>query len=232
VASSTARFFRRFVAGFGLRLSSFIFAWGFGGIRNSVPINRFVFSILSWSSRVMTDTDPKRLEIAAETANLHFQRALAIDAYASVEQSLCRLLAVLLNIDWQEAAIVFYKVQNSRARNTMFSELVEKKYGDKYEIYWHGKPNIPNRKQTGMYNLLRSLDDDRNQIVHWHIGQKMNEEERGRPGLIKASRSSIDHTRNRKELVDCSQARGFPRKGRIHFPFAEFIRQCRRDRGG
>jgi hypothetical protein len=185
-----ARFFRRLVAAFvlglfnlALRLFNFISAWGFGGMRRSVPINRFVLAIVSWSSRVMADTDQIAAQLAAEHATLHFHRALAINAYANVEQSLCRLLAALLNIDWQNAAIIFYNVQNTHARNRIFDELLAKRHGSKYEAYWTGIPNTHPRR--GMSDLIRQLDQSRNEIVHWHIGRKMSEDERGWPALQK-----------------------------------------------
>lgn len=131
----------------------------------------------------MSDTDRIRAEIAVETANLHYYRGLAINAYAEVEQALCLLLAALLNIDWQAGAIILYNVRNSRSRLQIFNDLLAKRHGEKYRAWWSGIPNTPNNR--GMYHLIRKLDDDRNEIAHWHIGQKLNEEQRGLPALQK-----------------------------------------------
>jgi hypothetical protein len=178
-----SRFFAKAVARLVLALPNFIWMWFFGGSRSNAPISRFVLSIWSWSSRVMSDADQHADQIAKETASLHFRRAQAIDAYAGVEQSLCRLLSALLNVDWQAAAIIFYNVQNSHARNRIFDDLLTKRHGSKYETWWSGVANTHPRR--GLSNLIRQLDQDRNEIVHWHIGQKLSEDERGWPALQK-----------------------------------------------
>jgi hypothetical protein len=46
---------------------------------------------------------------------LHVLRARAINEYANVEQSLCRLFVVPLGTDLQLGAIVFYRITNSRS---------------------------------------------------------------------------------------------------------------------
>jgi hypothetical protein len=99
---------------------------------------------------------------------LQLARANAINAYASVEQSLCRVFGHLLRTDLDRAAIVFYSITNTHARNRIIDGLLEKRHGTTYEAYWNGIPNTQNRR--GMFTTIRQLDQSRNEIVHWHIG--------------------------------------------------------------
>jgi hypothetical protein len=99
---------------------------------------------------------PKHGNDAAQQ-QLLLTRAKAIDAYAGVEQAMCRILEVLLNTSTTKAGIIFYRVVNSRSRNTILSDLMKEEHGDRYKKYWNSIVKTVNR-----------LDQTRNQIIHWH----------------------------------------------------------------
>jgi hypothetical protein len=94
-------------------------------------------------------------------------RGAAIQAYGSVEQALNFLCAELLGTDRDAAAIMFFRI-NSWQRNQAMELLLEKNFGGRFDAYWHGLPGQPGRPKTsGLLALIRSLDEMRNQIVHW-----------------------------------------------------------------
>ncbi len=114
---------------------------------------------------------------------LQISRANAINAYASVEKSLCRIFGHLLTTELNLAAIVFYSITNTHSRNRIIDELLEKRYGTTYEAYWNGIPDTHNKH--GMFKIIRQLDQRRNEIVHWHIG--FHPDDIPRLGLTKPS---------------------------------------------
>jgi hypothetical protein len=101
---------------------------------------------------------------------LRIARALAIEAYAGVESALVVLLGRLLGTTNDLAAIVFFRITNSRATSKIIEQLLEKAHGTKYDTYWHGQPGAGGqRKIPGLFALIRQLNEKRNDIVHWHI---------------------------------------------------------------
>jgi hypothetical protein len=107
--------------------------------------------------------------------DLKIARADAIHNYAALEQSLCTLFGRLLGTTDPLAGIVFFRIVATRSRNDMIEALLEKRFGEQYDIYWHGVPGSPGvLKQTGLLALIKQLDTTRNFIVHWaiavHIG--------------------------------------------------------------
>src|SRR5437588_2076306 len=98
---------------------------------------------------------------------LKIARADAIEAYSNLELALCRLLALLLGTKVDLAGIVFFRINNTRARSAALDSLLRHKYGTKYNLYWNS-----------VFKLITQLDNERNQIVHWrtqldlHWGRK------------------------------------------------------------
>lgn len=137
---------------------------------------------------------------------LHFYRGAAINAYAEMEQSLCRILAALLgNADWQLAAIVFYNIPSGRLRNVIMSELLAKRHGTTYADYWNGIPKTPNKQ--GLLRIIQQLDDTRNHIVHWHVATKIGEVKGSRIALSRPATVPLIHDESTRsitiaELVD------------------------------
>ncbi len=79
----------------------------------------------------------------------------AIQAYALLEFKLFQLLRMLLDVDPDTAAGVFYCVRNSRDRNKILKQQLILSYGDEYNRFW-----------KSMNGLVHDLDGRRNQIVH------------------------------------------------------------------
>jgi hypothetical protein len=72
------------------------------------------------------------------------------------------------------ASIVFFKITNSIARNTIISDLLNQCHDEKYDIFWHGKPGKGGTKAViGLLGQIVTLDAKRNHIVHWHTNQHL-----------------------------------------------------------
>ena len=101
-----------------------------------------------------------------EAAQFLIERAQAIDQYAGVEQSLSMLFSDLLGTSFELGGIVFFRISNATSRNAILEQLLSKKYGEAYEVYWNGIRGTPHKR--GLFTLLRQLHERRNEIVHWH----------------------------------------------------------------
>jgi hypothetical protein len=88
--------------------------------------------------------------------NFLVARAVSIARYAMLENSLAQLFAYLMGVQPDMAGIVFFRINNSRARNAAIERLLKKKHGNTYSIFWNS-----------LDKHLRSLDGDRNNVVHW-----------------------------------------------------------------
>lgn len=97
------------------------------------------------------------------------KRGLAIEAYAGLESALNYLFGHLLETSPDKAGVVFFRVVNSRARNTMLEDLLDKKHRKKYDDFFRGISGAPGQKrQPGLFAMITALDQQRNEIVHWH----------------------------------------------------------------
>jgi hypothetical protein len=105
--------------------------------------------------------------LAYEGFAIHYYRALAINAYASLEAALCRNFGYLMGTKLDLAEIVFYSITNTHSRNRILDELITKKFGSEYEPSWNGVPGTHNKR--GLFTYIRQLDQRRNEIVHWHV---------------------------------------------------------------
>jgi hypothetical protein len=95
---------------------------------------------------------------------LQLARAFAIEGYAKVERSLSLLFASLLGTSLDKAGVVFFRITNTHSRNTILETLLQKAHGDKFRVYWQGT-----RTESGLFTLIRQLDQRRNELVHWHV---------------------------------------------------------------
>jgi len=101
--------------------------------------------------------------------DLRLARAIAIEAYAGIESQLVVLLARLLGTTNDLAAIVFFRITNTSARNGILEQLLEKTHGTTYDTFWHGQPGTGGQRRIpGLFALIQQLDTRRNEIVHWH----------------------------------------------------------------
>jgi hypothetical protein len=85
-------------------------------------------------------------------------RGKAIQAYATLEQSLCTLFSHLSSIPMNLAGIVFFKIYQSDVVRTVLDDLMKKKYGSTYSLFWNS-----------FSEMLRGISIKRNQIVHWNV---------------------------------------------------------------
>ncbi|HMC13564.1 MAG TPA: hypothetical protein VKG67_04395, partial [Gallionellaceae bacterium] len=83
-------------------------------------------------------------------------RAKAIENYASLEQSQCRLLAALGNIEPEVAGIIFFKISSTDSRNKIIEKLFRRKYQGQYNLFINS-----------LVSQLKPINIKRNEIVHW-----------------------------------------------------------------
>jgi hypothetical protein len=90
-------------------------------------------------------------------------RGKAIQAYATLEQSLSRIFAYLSGMDVETAGIIFFRIASADSRNKILEGLFKKKFKHEFNLF-----------RNSLFDQLRRIDQERNQIVHWnavsHIG--------------------------------------------------------------
>lgn len=96
-------------------------------------------------------------------------RGEAIEQYADLENVLCLLFGYLLGVKPNLASIVFFRITNARARNSIIEKLMTEviKKND-YRIYWNS-----------LIKMTGELDGTRNAIVHWQTNWEMRFDEKG-----------------------------------------------------
>jgi hypothetical protein len=90
----------------------------------------------------------------------------AIEAYASVEAEQAMLLRKILAADYREAFIIFFAVQNVRARGEMIQDLLDLRFGGRLKSYW-----------ANCNKFLLALAKFRNAVAHWHPYTNLYENE-------------------------------------------------------
>ena len=85
-----------------------------------------------------------------------FVRGHAIQAYASVENGLCNLLAVLLGLETKIAGTILFKISAYRARSDILLKLLAQRVDIESKPFY-----------ISLFKILRELDLNRNKIVHW-----------------------------------------------------------------
>jgi hypothetical protein len=103
--------------------------------------------------------DPPWLPKLAADARLKIARADAIHSYGNLEISLNLLFARLLGTKPDLAGIVLFRISNTRARSKILEQLIKRKYGAKFNLYWNF-----------LFKFIGQLDQRRNEVVHWHMG--------------------------------------------------------------
>jgi hypothetical protein len=102
--------------------------------------------------------DPPWLPRLPADARLKIARAEAIDSYGNLEISLNLLFARLLGTKPGLAGIVLFRISNTRARTKILEQLIKRKYGPKFNLYWNS-----------VFKFIGQLDQRRNEVVHWHM---------------------------------------------------------------
>src|ERR1700686_1491468 len=87
---------------------------------------------------------------------LRVQIGESIEAYASEEPKQAFLLKSILNIDYLKSCVIFFAVQNVRARGEMIQELLGQGFDERLKKYW----NSCNK-------FLLKLAQFRNALAHW-----------------------------------------------------------------
>jgi FAD/FMN-containing dehydrogenase len=112
-------------------------------------------------------------EVALEARdNFLIARGFAIQAYASLEQSLCTLFNELGEMPPAVAGIIFFKITSARSRLAIIEKLKRRKMGAEYAVFFNA-----------MTKAIGQLDERRNQVVHWD-GVPWHEPDRQRAGYL------------------------------------------------
>ena len=85
-------------------------------------------------------------------------RATAIQAYANLEQALCRLFALVSETPMDVAAIIFFKITNTQSRRTIVQQLFKRRFKNNYHLFCNS-----------LLKNMKTIDDRRNAIIHWNI---------------------------------------------------------------
>lgn len=96
----------------------------------------------------------------AESNSLTELRGQSLQAYHSLERSLCHVFAHAGKIDGDVASIIFFKITASRVRDAIIEKLMKKRYGNTYSVFW--KSALP---------FMDHLSHTRNEIVHWSVAE-------------------------------------------------------------
>jgi hypothetical protein len=84
-------------------------------------------------------------------------RGQAVQAYANLEQALCRIFSRLSGTPHDIAATIFFTITSTRARNIILDKLMRMKIKNEYNIFW-----------TSLQKQLVQLSQKRNEIIHWN----------------------------------------------------------------
>lgn len=120
-------------------------------------------------------------------------RAHSVDAYASLEQSLSMLFASLLGASPDRASIVFYRIVNTKSRNTIISKLMRKEFGEQYGTWWNS-----------LLKQIRKLDERRNEIIHWHVVTNIHSSDEGNTATLTLSAPGAYLEPERSEALGAS----------------------------
>jgi hypothetical protein len=96
-------------------------------------------------------------------------RGKAIQAYADLEQALARLFAGLSETKLSIASIIFFRISNTDARNRIIEKLFKKKFLSQFNLF-----------RNSMLDQLRSINIERNEIVHWNVVNHVGLDEHGK----------------------------------------------------
>jgi hypothetical protein len=109
-------------------------------------------------------------EVARRAADDRFWaiRGHAVQAYASLEQSLCRLFGQLADTPLDAASIIFFRIASTQARNAISKSLFKRKHGTFYNLF-----------RNSFFEQLRPIDQERNEIVHWNVVNHISTETDG-----------------------------------------------------
>lgn len=116
----------------------------------------------------MTDSTSQNIDLGVVSTVLDQDpfwavRAKAIQSYATLEQSLCGLLAAVGNIEPEVAGIIFFKISSTDSRSKIIEKLFRRKCQGQYNLF-----------VNSLISQLRPINIKRNEIVHWNTSQKIS----------------------------------------------------------
>lgn len=85
-------------------------------------------------------------------------RATAIEAYAHLEQALCRLFSFVGDMPTDVAGIVFFKIVSTQARSAILDKLFKRKFKGQFNLFLNS-----------IVKSMKPIDERRNEIIHWNI---------------------------------------------------------------
>jgi hypothetical protein len=85
------------------------------------------------------------------------RRAVAIEGYAVIERALSMLFAHWLGTTIDVAGLVFFRI-NAGTRNRILDDLKKTKLQNQHNLFWNS-----------LLGLVKTIDQQRNEIVHWHV---------------------------------------------------------------
>ncbi len=110
----------------------------------------------------MANIDMTKVIALAERDEFWGTRGKAIQAYANLEQSLALLFAFLSGTSIQTASIILFRISNSDSRNKIIEKLFRQKFENRFNLF-----------RNTLFDQLRPIDRERNEIVHWNAVCKM-----------------------------------------------------------
>src|SRR5215207_2628240 len=116
----------------------------------------------------------------------------SIQAYANLEQALCRLFARVSGTTDETAGIIFFRITSFRVRNTIIEKLFRKHFEGEYAEF-----------RNSLIRQLDPIDRERNEIVHWNgVSERVDDE----PEVISMRPptffTTLDFSVPRKTLLD------------------------------
>lgn len=94
---------------------------------------------------------------SSEYDRLMLAKGEALHCYALMENGLALLFGILSGMPAAKSDIVFYRIASTRTRNTIISDLFSKSKHSKYKT-----------ALNSIITAVGQLDEQRNQIAHWH----------------------------------------------------------------
>jgi len=116
----------------------------------------------------MPDIDLGKVMRTADEDEFWAIRGKAVQAYANVEQALCRIFAEISGTDLNVAGVIFFKITSAQARAGIMEKLLKKKYGTKFNLF-----------RNSFITQLRQIDTERNEIVHWNVINHVSQNDTG-----------------------------------------------------
>ena len=95
---------------------------------------------------------------AADQDEIWAIRGKAIQSYANLEQALCRIFSHLSGTPLDIAAIIYFRIASTDARDKIVDRLFRKKLKQRFNLF-----------RNSLIDQLRPIHAERNEIVHWNI---------------------------------------------------------------